>query len=167
MASSSSAPKFIANPLVVENVKHPRPVFKIIPEIAKQDDSIKDFSKISKGVAFAEDPRIYIHCNIENLGTDDLENMYSGVITDEQGLIKPEHKIVEDLGFIEIVNIPKFPKEVVRLVLSRVHGEFMWLDSIFSLRKPSRQLLVYPQPVVGPTKLRYLTRSYGVNRSYI
>lgn len=61
MATSSSVLKFIANPTVVENVKHPRPIFKIIPKIAKQDDSIGAFSKISKRVYFSEDPRIYIH----------------------------------------------------------------------------------------------------------
>lgn len=58
MAYSSSVAEFIANPTMVESIKCPRPVFKIIPKIAKQDDSIRAFSKISKGVAFAKDLRI-------------------------------------------------------------------------------------------------------------
>lgn len=135
MTSSSSVPEFIENPTVVENIKCPRPVFKIIPEIIKQDDSIRAFSKISKGVVFAKDPRIYIHYNIEKLGSDDLKNIYKDVITDEQGLIKPEHKILGDLGFVEILNIPKFLDKIVCLVLSKVHGEFMWLDSVFKITK--------------------------------
>lgn len=112
MASSSSIPEFILNPTIVENIKHPRLRFKIIPEIAKQDDFVVVFSKTPKGVAFAEDPRIYIHCNIEDLGTEDLKKIFNEVITDENSVIKTEHKIVEDLGFVEILNIPEFPKEV-------------------------------------------------------
>lgn len=135
MASSSSVPEFIANPTVVENVKCPRLVFKIIPEIAKEYDSTGEFSKIPKGVAFAEDPIIYIHCNIENLGSDDLKAMFNDVITNGRGIVKPKHKIVEDLGFSDILNIPEFPDKIIRIVLRRVHGEFMWLDSVFKISK--------------------------------
>lgn len=113
MATSSSVTEFIAKPIIIENIKHPRPMFKFILKIAKQDDSVRAFSKIPKGVAFAEDPKIYIHCNIENLGTEDLMKMFNEVITDEKGMIKLEHKIVEDLGFVEIQNIPEFSKEVI------------------------------------------------------
>lgn len=56
--------------------------------------------------------------------------MFTKVIYDEHGVVKPEHKIVETLGFVEILNIPQFPEEVVRIVLSRTHGEFLWLDSV-------------------------------------
>lgn len=91
--------------------------------------------KILKGVAFAKDPRIYIHCNIENLGTEDLKKIFNDVITDENGVIKPEHKIVGNLGFVEILNSPEFPKEVIRIVLSRVHGEFMWFESVCKITK--------------------------------
>lgn len=122
--ASSSALKFIENPTVVEVVKRPSPIFKIIPKIAKQDDSIGTFSKIPKGVAYAEDPRIYIHYNIDELGSKEVLKMFRTIIYDENGNVKPKHKIIETLGFMEILDIPKFPKEVVRIVLSRVHGEF-------------------------------------------
>lgn len=130
---SSSIPKFISNPTIVENIKLSRPVFKIIPQIAKKDDSIGTFSKIRKGVAYTEEPRICIHCNIEELGSEDLLNMFRTVICDENGIAKPEHKIIETLGFVEILNIPEFLEEVVRIVLSRAHGEFIWLDSVTKL----------------------------------
>lgn len=116
-------------------VKHPRPIFKIIPEVAKKDDTLGAFSKIPKGVAYAEYPRIYIHCHIEELGANEIMNMYKTVIYDENGNVKPEHKIIETLGFVEILSIPDFPKEVIRIVLSRVHGEFFWLDSIHKITK--------------------------------
>lgn len=63
--ASSSILEFIANPTVVEIIKRPRPVFQLVPKIAKKDDNIGAFSQIPKGVAFAEDPRMYIHCHIQ------------------------------------------------------------------------------------------------------
>lgn len=132
---SSSTLEFIANPTVVEVVKCPRPVFKIIPEVAKHDDTLGAFSKIPKGVAYTEDPTIYIHFHIEELGTDEIMNMYRTVICDENGIVKPEHKIIETLGFVEILDILDFPKEVVRIVLSRVHGELFWLDSTYKITR--------------------------------
>lgn len=126
--ASSSASEFIANPTVVEVVKFPRPIFKIIPKIAKQDDSICEFSKIPKGVA-------YIHCNVEELDSEEVLKIFKTIIYDENGNVKPEHKVIETLGFVEILDIPEFPKEVVRIVLSRVHGEFIWLDSICKITK--------------------------------
>lgn len=116
-------------------IKRPRLVFKIIPEVAKKDDNLGAFSKIPKGVAYVEDPRIYIHCHIEELGGNDIMKMYRTVICDENGNVKPEHKIVETLGFVEIPSIPDFPKEVIRIVLSKVHGEFFWLDSIHKITR--------------------------------
>lgn len=81
--ASSSTPEFIANPIVVEVVKHPRPVFKLVPKIAKKDDNIGAFSKIPKEVVYVEDPRMYIHCHIEELGDDEIKNMYKSIICDE------------------------------------------------------------------------------------
>lgn len=59
--ASSSIPEFIANPTVVEVIKRPRPIFQLVPEIAKKDNNVGAFSQIPKGVVFAEDPRMYIH----------------------------------------------------------------------------------------------------------
>lgn len=134
MASSSTL-EFIANPTIVEVVKFPRPIFQLVPEIAKKDDSIGEFSQIPKGVVYAEDPRMYIHCHIEELGDDEIKNMYKTMICDESGNVKPEHKIVETLSFTEIFSIPDFPKDIIRIVLSKVHGEFFWLDSMHKITK--------------------------------
>lgn len=79
----------------MEIVKCPRPIFKIIPEIAKKDDSIGSFLKIPKGVAYAEDPRIYIHYNIEELGSVEILKMFKTIICDENRNVKPEHKVIE------------------------------------------------------------------------
>lgn len=101
----------------------------------KKDDTIGAFSKIPKRVVYAEDPRIYIHCHIEELGDDEIKNIYRTMICDENGNIKLEHRVVETLGFVDILSILDFPKDVIRIVLSRVHGEFFWLDSIYKITK--------------------------------
>lgn len=132
---SSSTPEFIENPTVVEVVKRPRPVFQLGPKIPNQDDSIGAFSQIPKGVVYVEDPRMYIHCHIDELGDDEIKYMYKTVICDESGNVKPEHKIVETLAFTKILSISDFPKDIIRIVLSRVHDEFFWLDSIHKITK--------------------------------
>lgn len=155
MVASSFVLEFILNPTIVENVKCPRPIFKIIPEIAKKDDSVGAFSKIPKGVAFAEDPRIYIHCNIEDLGSKELMKMFKKVICDEHGIVKPEHKNVETLDFAEILNIPQFLEEVVRIVLSRAHGEFLWLDFVCKItRQAIRVVTGLPSTYSRPNKTK-------------
>lgn len=97
--ASSSTPGFIENPTVVEVIKCPRPVFQLVPEIAKKDDNVGAFSQIPKGVVYAEDPRIYIHCHIEELGDEEIKNMYKFVIFDDSDKVKPKHQIIETLGF--------------------------------------------------------------------
>lgn len=54
--ASSFVPEFIANPIVVEVIKRPRPIFQLVPEIAKKDDNVGTFSQIPKGVVFVERP---------------------------------------------------------------------------------------------------------------
>lgn len=153
MASSSFVPEFVAKPAIVENIKQPRPIFKIIPKIAELDESIGAFSRIPKGVTFIEDPRAYIHYNIESLGSEYLKNMFMNVITDKHGVIKLEHKVIEDLGFIDILHMPKFSNETVRYVLSKVNGEFMWLDSVFKITKEAiRAITGLPSTDTRPDK---------------
>lgn len=93
--ASSSVLEFMANPTIVEVIKCPRPVFQLVLEIAKKDDNVGAFSQIPKGVVFAEDPRIYIHCHIEELGDEEIKNMYKTVICDDSGNVKPKHKLLK------------------------------------------------------------------------
>lgn len=134
MASFATS-EFIANPTMIEVIKRARPIFKLVPKIAKKDDTLGAFSKIPKGVGYVEDPRIYIHCHIEELGDNEIKNMYRTVICDESGNVKPEHKVVETLGFVDILSIPDFPEDIIRIVLRRVHGELFSLDSIHKITK--------------------------------
>lgn len=85
---------------------------------------------------------MYIHCHIDELGDDEIKNMYKTVICDESENIKPEHKIVETLGFTEILSILDFPKDIIRIVLSRVHGEFFWVHSIHKITKEAIKVVI-------------------------
>lgn len=162
--ASSSAPEFISNPTVVEVIKYPRPVFQLVPEIAKKDDNIGAFSKIPKGVVFVEDPRMYIHCHIEELDDEEIKNMYKSVICDESKNIKPEHKIVETLGFTKILSIPNFPKDVIRIVLRRVHGAFFWLDSVHKITKEVVKAVIgLPSTGNRPNKTKKVSNDLVIN----
>lgn len=59
---------------------------------------------------------MYIHCHIEEIGDEEIKNMYKIVICDDSSNVKLGHKIIETLGFTEILSIPDFPKEVIRIV---------------------------------------------------
>lgn len=134
-ARSSSAPNFIANPTAVQVKDHPRTIFKWCPHIATLDDSVGSFSHVLEGVVYVEDVRDYIHLHIEDLETSDIKRMYMSELMRDFGKIKPEYKNIEDLGFINILDIPKFEDEIVRYVLRRVHGEFIWLDRLYNISK--------------------------------
>lgn len=162
--ASSSALEFIANPIVIEVIKPPRPVFKLIPKIAKKDDTLGAFSKIPKGVVYAEDPRMYIHCHIEEPGAEEIMNMYRTKICDENGNVKVEHKMVETLGFVDILSIPDFPKDVILIVLRRVHGEFFWLDSIHKITKEAvRAVIGLPSTSSRPNRTKKVSNDTVMN----
>lgn len=74
MASGSSAPTFIANMTIVEVKDRLRPVLKEVPKIAKKEDSTRVFSRVPEGVMYLEDVRAYIHCTLEDLGTEDIKS---------------------------------------------------------------------------------------------
>lgn len=81
--------------------------------------------------------------------------MYKNVICDESGIVKPKHKVIETLGFVEILDIPEFPKEVVRIVLSRIYGELFWLESIHKITKEAvREVAGLPSTGSKPDKTK-------------
>lgn len=83
------------------------------------------FSHVPEGVVYVEGVRAYIHCDIEDLGTNDIKRMYMSKLMEDSWKINPEYKHIEDLGFTDILDIPEFEDEIVRYVLSRVHGELI------------------------------------------
>lgn len=124
-AGSSSISIFVANPTVVEVKDHPRPIFKRYPHVATKEDSVGAFSCVAEGVVYVEDVRAYIHYHIEDLGTSEIKGMYMNELRGESSKIKLAYQHINDLGFTYILDILEFNDEIVRYVLSRVHGEFI------------------------------------------
>lgn len=96
--------------------------------MATKDDSVGAFSHVLEGVVYVEDVRAYIHFHIEDLGTLEIKGMHMNELMGESGKVKLTYQHIEDLGFIDILDILEFEDEIVRYVLTRVHGEFIWLD---------------------------------------
>lgn len=132
---SSFAPTFIANPTIVKVKDHPRLIFKWFMYLATLDDSDGTFSHVLEGVIYFEDVRAYIHYDIEDLGTNDIKSMYMSGLIAYSRKIKHEYQHIEILWFIKILDIPKFKDEIVRYVLSRVHGELIYLDRPYKISK--------------------------------
>lgn len=72
-----------------------------------------------------EDVRDYIHCILEDLGTEKIKGMYQSVILGSSRTIKLEYQIIEDLGLTGILYILEFEDEIVRYIMRRVHDEFI------------------------------------------
>lgn len=69
------------------------------------------------------------------MGTSDIKNVYINELMCDFGKIKPEYKHIKDLGFTRILDIREFEDEIIRCVLSWVHGEFIWLDRPYKISK--------------------------------
>lgn len=98
----------IATPLVVDATERARPIFKKHPHKSMEDDSNGAFSSISFGVLHVEDIRVYIHCNIEELGSAQMLNLYKKHMIDGMGILKPEFKSIEEKCFVQFVHFLVF-----------------------------------------------------------
>lgn len=132
---SSFIPIFVANLTIVEVKDHPKPIFKRYPHVVTLDDSVGSISRVLEGVMYVEEVRAYIHCHIEDLGMTDIKSMYMNELMGDSGKINPEYQHIVDLGFANILDILEFEDEIVRYVLSRLQGEFIWLDIPYKIMK--------------------------------
>lgn len=82
-----------------------------------------------------EDVRAYIHCTLEDLGSSKIKSVYMSTLLNKDGLIKPKFQILKDQVFTNILEMPEFEDEMIRYMLSGVHGEFMWLDQSYNITK--------------------------------
>lgn len=171
-ARSSSAPTFIENPSFVKVKDYPRSIFKQCSHIATLDDSVGAFSRVPEGVVYVEDVREYIHCHIEDLGTDNIKSMYMRELMGDSRKIKHEYKHIKDLGFTGILDILEFEDEIIRYVLSRVHGELIWLDRPYKIMKEAikaitglSQIGQHPEKKISNDQVNKLTGATSDRRS--
>lgn len=57
------------------------------------------FSSIPHNILHIEDVRVFTHCNIEEIGSAQILNLYTKQMADEVGNLKPEFKVMEEKGF--------------------------------------------------------------------
>lgn len=96
-------------------------------------------SHVLEGVVYVEDAKAYIHYHIEDLGTSKIKG--KSELIGESGKIKLTYQHIEELGFTDILDILEFEDEITRYVLSRVHGEFIWLDRSYKITKEDIQAI--------------------------
>lgn len=84
----------------------------------------------------------------------DIKRMYMSELMGDSRKIKLKYQHIEDLGFTDILDIPEFEDEIVRYVLRRVHGEFIWLDIPYKISKEAIKVIIgLPQVGQHPEKV--------------
>lgn len=150
---SSPAPVGVATPIFVDIKDRPHPIFTQCPQIAKVDDSISAFSRVPDGVLYVEDVCAYIHYTLEDLGSIEIKTINMTNLLDRIGLMKLEFQILKDQSFTDILEMSEFKDEMIWYVLSRVHGEFIWLDRPYKITKEDIHAITsFPQTDQTPRR---------------
>lgn len=138
MASSS-----VTTPLVVDITNRARPKFKNHPYNLLEGDTKGAFSSILYGVLHVEDIRAYIHCDFKELESAKMMKLYARHMIDDMRNLKLEFNSLQHKGFIQFINFLVFDKpEWARYILSRVHGELIWLDKLHKITKQEIKAII-------------------------
>lgn len=164
------APK-IQDPVVVKNVEKPSLKYSLTPKVGFEPDDKTAFSLILNRVLLVEDVRFFTKCRVEELGHVEISDTYDELCTDGKLDNKFEH--IKIKGLTEALVYPRvFKPQWVKLVLSRVHDDFMWLqEQPFKITKEIIHLITgYPiydharaQKMISQKELISLT---GVDSDY-
>ena len=128
MASNSRNPKDkepFEVQLVSREVKQPE--FKPIPEVAYKNDLVGALSIIPLKVVMVQDVCKCYNCKVGGIGDMEIREAYNKLCFN--GVLKEEYNIVEKKGITRALDLPTiFKIEWIRLVLSRIHDGFLWLE---------------------------------------
>ena len=129
MASSSKnvEGKEVLNVHMVSNeVK--KPIFKAIPDITYKQDPFNALSMIPPKVLMVQDVRKFYNYKIGSIGDMEIRQAYDRLC--ENGVLREEYKIVEKKGLTRALDFPNvFKIEWIRIVLSIIHDNSLWLDN--------------------------------------
>lgn len=159
------APK-IQEPVVVKNVEKPSLKYSLTPKVASEPDDKTTFSLIPDRVLLVEDVKFFTKCQVEELGHVEIKDTYDELCTD--GKLDSKYEHIKIKGLTEALTYPHvFKAQWVKLVLSRVHDDFMWLEEQpFKITKEIIHLITgYPiydharaQKMISQKELITLTR---------
>lgn len=117
MASTNS--KTEGSEMLVRGVEWKVPDFKIVPTIAEALDPSGAQSQIPSKVLLINDIRNHFKGTIQELGTLEIDLARNELCVN--GVLKPEHKHLEDKGLTHITHLPRsFQIKWIRYILSRV-----------------------------------------------
>ena len=105
--------------------------FKSYPFISLVDDPVGAFSCIPDNILHVEDICGYIHYKMESIGDADIYKDLEKICKNDLSL-KPEYARLERLNLVKKMFYTDFENEEwVRIVLSRVHDDLLWLKESF------------------------------------
>ena len=111
--------------LVSNEVKQPN--FQAIPEVAYKDDPTGALSMIPPKVVMIQDIRKCYNRKVGSIGDLELKEAYRRLC--KNGKLKDEYQIIECKGLTHALDMPTvFKIECIKIVLSRIHDGFLWLE---------------------------------------
>lgn len=68
-------------------------------------------------------------CKVGSIGDKEIRDLYNELC--EDGVLREDNKIVEKKGLTRALDFPNFlfKTEWIKIVLSRIHDDFMWLEN--------------------------------------
>ena len=120
-ASTSGSKAKKGSEMLVKGVEWKASNFKIVPTIAQALDPHGAQSQIPPKVLLINDIRTHFSCTVQEIGTLDMDTVFSEFCVD--GALKLEFKHLETKGLTHIPHLPRnFQVKWIRYILSRVHN---------------------------------------------
>ena len=120
--------------MLIWGVEWKAPNFKLVPTVAENLDLSKAQSQIPLKVLLINDIRTHFKCSIQKIGTLEMDATLGELSVD--GVLKLEHKHLEDKGLTHITHLPrKFKIKWIRYILSQVHDGKIWLEKPIEITK--------------------------------
>lgn len=110
-------------------------------EESKQIVSYNALSQVPSGVIVRGDLSSYIDCKIEDLGSLSIYSQLKS-LCDKSGKIQHKYIKVYEKGFHNSAYfLEDFEEDHIRIILSHVHGENMYLERTHTITKESIQAM--------------------------
>ena len=122
MASSNCRKARKELELLVQGGEWKAPNFKLVLAIVKTLKLNGAQSQIPPKVLLINDIQTHFRCTIQEIGTLEMDNALGELCVN--GVLKPEHKHLEDKGLTHILHLPQsFQIKWIRYILSRAHND--------------------------------------------
>ena len=131
--------------LVRNEIKQPN--FRAIPDISYKQDPSGALSMLPPQVLMIQDVRCCYTYKVGNIGDMEIRETYGRLCKNR--VLKEEFKIVERKGLTLALDFPNvFKTKWIKIVLSRIHDNSVWLDNemVKIKKKILHKVTGYPTP---------------------